>query len=78
MPGYELIDNKEYKEISDIFKKSKTLFRMGFDQQRKGIFKVNEFEKKFAKKLNAKYALAVSSGTAALRVALASLNLKKK
>ena len=46
MPGYELIDNKEFKQISDVFKKSKTLFRMGFDKQRKGIFKVNEFEKK--------------------------------
>ena len=39
MPGYELIDNKEFLEISDIFKKSKTLFRMGFEKQRKGIFK---------------------------------------
>ena len=32
--------------------------------------------KKFAKKINTKFTLAVSSGTAALRVALASLNLK--
>ena len=46
MPGYELIDQKEYKQISTIFKKSKTLFRMGFEKQRKGIFKVVEFEKK--------------------------------
>ena len=43
MPGYELIDNKEFSEISEIFKKSKTLFRMGFEKQRKGIFKVEEF-----------------------------------
>ena len=77
MPGYELIDNKEFKQISDVFKKSKTLFRMGFDKQRKGIFKVNEFEKKFAKKVNSKYALAVTSGTAALRVALSTIDLKK-
>ena len=77
MPGYELIDNKEFLEISDIFKKSKTLFRMGFEKKRKGIFKVKKFENKFARKFSSKYALAVSSGTAALRVALATLNLKK-
>ena len=76
MPGYELINQKEYQQISTIFKKSKTLFRMGFEKQRKGIFKVNEFEKKFSSKLQSKYALAVTSGTAALRVALATLDLK--
>ncbi len=76
MPGYELINNKEYEEISQLFKKSKTLFRMGFENQRKGIFKVREFEKLFAKKMRSKYSLAVTSGTAALRVALSSLNLK--
>ena len=77
MPGYELLDNKEFSEISEVFKKSKTLFRMGFDLQRKGIFKVQEFEKKFAKKLSSNFSLAVTSGTAALRVALSTLNLKK-
>ena len=77
MPGYELIDNKEFKQITQVFKKSKTLFRMGFDKQRKGVYKVNDFENKFARKLKSKYALAVSSGTAALRVALSTLNLKK-
>ena len=44
MPGYEIIDNKEFKEISEVFKKSKVLFRMGFDKQRKGIYKVRDFE----------------------------------
>lgn len=77
MPGYELIDNKEFSQITEIFKKSKTLFRMGFENQRKGIFKVSEFEKKFARKMNSKYSLAVTSGTAALRIALATLDLKK-
>ena len=37
MPGYELIDKKEFEQVSEIFRKSKTLFRMGFDKQRKGI-----------------------------------------
>ena len=38
---------------------------------------VNEFEKKFAKKVNRKYAVAVSNGTAALQLAYESLSLKK-
>ena len=78
MPGYELIDNKEFTQVSEVFKKSKTLFRMGFDKQRKGIFKVQEFEANFARKFKSKNALAVTSCTAALRVALATLNLNKQ
>ena len=39
---------------------------------------VNLFEKKFSSYNNRKYAIAVSSGTAALEVALKSLNLKPK
>ena len=76
MPGYELINKEEYLECRDVLKKSKTFFRMGFNPFRKGIFKVDTFEKKFSKHLNSKYALGVTSGTAALRVAIASLNLK--
>ena len=78
MPGFELIGKEEYSQVSQLFKKSKTLFRMGFENIRKGIFKVDEFEKKFSKKLKCNYSLGVTSGTAALRVALASLNLKKR
>jgi len=77
MPGYELIGKEELKEVSQLFKKSKTLSRMGFDKKRKNIYKVIEFEKKFSKFLKSKYTLAVTSGTAALRIALATLNLKK-
>ena len=39
---------------------------------------VVEFEKKFAKFLNRKYAISVSNGTAALQIAYDSLKLKKK
>ena len=49
---------------------------MGFEKTRNGNFKVLEFEKKFGSYFNVKYCLGVTSGTAALRVALASLNLK--
>ena len=38
---------------------------------------VREFEKKFAKRLNRKFAVSVSNGTAALQLAFESLNIKK-
>jgi UDP-4-amino-4,6-dideoxy-N-acetyl-beta-L-altrosamine transaminase len=40
--------------------------------------KIQEFEKKFAKYVGAKYAVAVSSGTAALHVACLSVGLKQR
>lgn len=76
MPGFELIDNKEKKAVNELFEKSGVLFRHGFDKQRKGIYKVIEFEKKFARKFNVPYARAVSSGTAALLVALKAMGVK--
>ena len=39
---------------------------------------VNDFERKFAKRLNRKFAIAVSNGTAALQLAFEALNIKKK
>src|SRR4030042_2742781 len=74
MPGFEIIGEEEQKEILDVLSR-KMLFRYEFDQQRGGIYKVEDFEKAFAEYCGVKYALAVSSGTAALRVALASLGL---
>ena len=38
---------------------------------------VKKFEKNFSKYINRKYAVAVSSGTAALEIAIKALNLKK-
>ena len=76
MPGYELIGRQEKDEVEKIFKNGGVLFRLGFEKLRKNKFKVLEFEKKFANYMNSKYALAVTSGTAALRVALAALRLK--
>lgn len=77
MPGFELIDNEEKKAVDEVFEKSKVLFRHGFDKQRNGVYKVDEFEKEFAKKFDVKYARAVSSGTAALLVALKALGVKQ-
>ena len=73
MPGYEVIDKSEEKEVSSIFKKGGgVLFRQGFENLRNNSFKVNRFEKDFKKMFNSRYALAVTSGTSALRIALAS------
>ncbi|MDC3174446.1 aminotransferase class I/II-fold pyridoxal phosphate-dependent enzyme [Candidatus Pelagibacter sp.] len=78
MPGFETIDRKELNQIKKIFKQGGgVLFRNGFDHLRGKSYQVNKFEKKFAKKFKSNYALAVSSGTAALRVALASLGVSK-
>jgi 8-amino-3,8-dideoxy-alpha-D-manno-octulosonate transaminase len=74
MPGYEIIGEEEKKEILEVLA-NKVVFRYGFDAERKGIYKVATFEKEFAKYCGAGYALAVSSGTAALRVALAAIGI---
>jgi len=76
MPGNELIGKEEESQVADVMKRG-VLFRYGFEKRRENIFKVAEFEEKFARYIGAKYALAVSSGTAALRVALAALNIEK-
>ncbi len=77
MPGFELIGDEELSEINHLFQDSRILFRHSFDHLRNGIYKVKEFEADFAKRMKCPYALGVTSGTAALRVALASLGIKK-
>ena len=63
MPGFELID-QEQLAIQKLFKKEKgILFAHGFDKLRKS-YHVRDFEREIKKKTKAKYALAVSSGTA--------------
>ncbi len=77
MPGFELIGNEERKEINQIFDNGGILFRHGFESLRNNCFKVRSFEKAFSKKFENRKSLAVTSGTAALRVALASLSIGK-
>jgi len=74
MPGYEVLGEEEKKEIMEVLETG-VLFRYGFPTQRQGRYKVEEFEKKFAEFTGRKCALAVSSGTAALKVALAALGV---
>lgn len=77
MPGYEVIGKEELLEIKEIFDKSKVLFRHSFDHLRNGIYKVRDFEVEFAKYMCVKDTLAVSSGTAALKIALKALGIEK-
>ena len=76
MPGFEVIGAEEQAEINDIFARGGVLFRHGFDALRNDCYKVREFEAAFAAYMGVPHALAVTSGTAALRVALAVLNLQ--
>lgn len=74
MPGHEIIGDEERQEILDVLSRN-VLFRYEFDAQRQGVYKVEAFEKAFAEYCGVRHALAVSSGTAALRVALAALGI---
>jgi 8-amino-3,8-dideoxy-alpha-D-manno-octulosonate transaminase len=74
MPGYEVLGEEEKKEILEVLENG-VLFRYGFPAQRKGIYKVEEFEKRFAAFTGRKHALAVSSGSTALKVALGALGV---
>src|SRR4030042_3693277 len=74
MPGYEVIGQEEKEEVLDVL--SRNIFhRYDFDEQRKGIYKVYQFEDEFARYCGVNHALGVSSGTAALKVALAALGI---
>lgn len=75
MPGFELIDDAELKAVNSIFKNGGVLFAHGFEKIRKN-FHVREFEKKTTTFFKCKHALAVTSGTAAIKIALKALNVK--
>uniref|UniRef100_A0A7C4EUB1 DegT/DnrJ/EryC1/StrS family aminotransferase n=1 Tax=Desulfomonile tiedjei TaxID=2358 RepID=A0A7C4EUB1_9BACT len=74
MPGHEWIDEHETNQVLEVMKTG-ILFRYEFKNERKGVYKVKEFEDAFAAFNGAKYAHAVTSGTAALKVALAALGI---
>ena len=78
MPGFELIDKKEFLEVKKIFEKNNgVLFAHGFEKLRKNKFNVRKFENKIAKQLNIKYVQCVSSGTSAIKIALKSIGIKQ-
>ena len=75
MPGFELIGKEEKKALNDIFDEGGIFFAHGFDKLRKK-FHVREFEKAASKYFKVKQSLAVSSGTAAIKIGLKALGVK--
>ena len=76
MPGFELVGEQERNAINELFDDGGILFRHGWDTVRNNRYRILEFQDAFAAALGAKYALAVTSGTAALKVALKTLGVK--
>ena len=69
MPGFELFGDKERKELHDVLDNG-VLMRYGFDGMRNGHWKAKELEQELQSKLQVKHAQLVSSGTAAVSIAL--------
>lgn len=74
MPGFELFGEAERKHVNDVMQ-SGILMRYGFDGVRNGHWKAKEFEQTFAHRMGTQHCQLVSSGTAALTVALASAGI---
>jgi 8-amino-3,8-dideoxy-alpha-D-manno-octulosonate transaminase len=74
MPGFELFGAEERKEVNDVLETG-ILMRYGFDAQRKGIWKSKELEQEICTTFNTPHAQLVSSGTAALTIAIAALGI---
>ncbi len=72
MPGFEWLDDKESKALMEVMNRG-ILFRYDMPGGR-GQY-VEEFEKKFASYCGARFALAVNSGTAAVKVGLMGLGI---
>ena len=71
MPGFELFGEQERKELNDVLDNG-VLMRYGFDGMRNGHWKAKELEKELESQLHVKHAQLVSSGTAAVTIALAA------
>lgn len=71
MPGTELFGPEEKKEIADVLETG-ILFRYNHENLRNNIWKAKDFENEVKKITGARYALAVSNGSAAIMAALAA------
>lgn len=74
MPGFELFGEAERKEVNDVLDNG-VLMRYGFDGMRNGHWKAKALETELQKTFQTQYAQLVSSGTAAVSVALASAGI---
>lgn len=71
MPGFELFGDTERQEVNDVLDNG-VLMRYGFDGMRNGHWKAKALEAELKQALNSKHVQLVSSGTAAVSIALAS------
>lgn len=74
MPGFEVFGEEERREAMEVFDTG-VLFRYEFGEQRRGVYKVRQFEESFARYCGVAHAQAVTSGTAALKCALVALGV---
>lgn len=72
MPGFEWLDDKETKALLEVMNKG-ILFRYDMPGGRGQV--VERFERKFAEYCGSRFACAVSSGTAAVKVGLVGLGI---
>lgn len=77
MPGNEILGKEEKKHVDEVMSGHHILLRHSFQNLRGNQYKVDELERVAEQKFGVKHALAVSSGTAALRVAIAALGLPR-
>lgn len=76
MPGFELYGVEERTALLEWWDSNHgVLFAHGFDGIRNGVFKVREFEGAMAAAIGVSHAQAVSSGSAALLVALRAMGV---
>ncbi len=71
MPGFELFGDAERQSVNDVLDNG-VLMRYGFDGMRNGHWKAKALETELQNTFQSKYVQLVSSGTAAVSVALAS------
>jgi 8-amino-3,8-dideoxy-alpha-D-manno-octulosonate transaminase len=71
MPGFELFGDLERKEVNDVLDTG-VLMRYGFDGMRQGHWKAKELETELKSTFKSNHVQLVSSGTAAVSVALAA------
>jgi 8-amino-3,8-dideoxy-alpha-D-manno-octulosonate transaminase len=71
MPGFELFGDLERKQVNDVLDNG-VLMRYGFDGMRNGHWKAKELEKELKKTFQVNHVQLVSSGTAAVSIALAA------
>ncbi len=75
MPGWELIGEEERAAVNEVFDHGGVLYRYGWADKRGNIYRVDNFERAFAEKMNIRHALALCSGTASLIAALKAMGI---